>query len=330
VPIEVARLENVTVTPRGFIIHEDNLIWDAHTIGPKWQAGGESLYLVNELASNSLGGYDPFNQTIHYWGEPQESLPQGEHFLFNSGLATLNFAHAIHDTILQIPTFHECAVKTPALRPFMPGNASGLLTVDDLLKYTLGKHAAERIFGLGKFCKINNLLVPTPHLNDETQQISVMAMRRMRSLLDVSLSHHAATPTEDLFVSRVQSSRGAFEATASNYHDFLSLLGKHDIKTVDASALTGGEYFEQFRRGRIFIGLHGAGLLNSMLAPNARLIELAAPGPPPWVKNRFGLMAVAAGMPFAHIAPKHVEGFQIELDLPAIDAAIVAMREATP
>lgn len=77
-PVEIAQLKDVVVTPCGFVIHGDNLIWDAHTIGPKWQAGGESMFLVDELAASKLGGYDPFNQTIYYWGEAEESYEHGD------------------------------------------------------------------------------------------------------------------------------------------------------------------------------------------------------------------------------------------------------------
>lgn len=152
----------------------------------------------------------------------------------------------MHDTILQIPTFHECAIETPSLRPFMPGNARGLPVVEELLRLTLGNYADKRLFGSAKFWKISNLLVTTPHLNDETQQISVAAVRRMRSLIDVSLSHHIAKPTEDIFITRVQSSRGAFEATVKNYDDFIVLLEKRGFRTVDASAISGEAYFETF------------------------------------------------------------------------------------
>jgi hypothetical protein len=327
VPIEVACLQDTVVTPRGFIIHEDNLIWDAHTIGPNWQAGGESIFLVDELAANNLGGYDPFNQTINYWESQNPEYAGGEFFAFNAVLSAVNFAHFVHDTLLQIPTFHECTIEFPRLRPFLPGVAQGLPVVEDMLKLTLGHHHGRRVCGSGHFWKIDQLFVPTPHLNDATQRISTAAMRRMRSLIDISLSHHPTTTAEDLFIARISSSRGQFEAQSTNYAQLVELLERRGFKTVDASALFGNSYFEQFRQGRIFIGLHGAGLLNVMLAPHGRLIELATPGPPSWVEERFKVMATTANIPFVKVHPKMVSGLTLQLDIPAIDDAISAMRE---
>lgn len=330
IPVDVVCLEDAIVTPRGFVIHGSSLVWDAHALGPNWHVGEESLYLVNELAGNNLGGYDAFCGEISHWNAESYETLEAPAFLFNAGLATVNFAHLIHDTIAQVPTFHECTIQVPDLVPFMPGAALGLPISEEILTRTMGRHAERRVFGHHRFWRVKKLYVPTPLFDDTSRQISRGAMLRMRSLLDVALAAHPASPPRDLFISRTKSSRGQHEPSATNYGAFLELLEKRGFTTIDASEIAGPEYFDTFRGGRIFIGLHGAGLLNSMLAPHARLIELSVPGTAPWVIERFGLLARGADMPFVKVPPKTVDGQSLELDLPAIDAAITALREDTP
>ena len=108
-------LADAVVTPFGFVVAGDRLIFNTQILPNGWMKGapGGAPELVRRIfAHNFIHKLDVWRETCLL------SLPATDRgnrdepaFLFNSRLTGFNFAHFVHDTLVQTPTFLDCCAR---------------------------------------------------------------------------------------------------------------------------------------------------------------------------------------------------------------------------
>lgn len=300
-PVKCVKFNDVVVTPSGFVVADDCFIYDTNWITPFWTQGRGVRSLPNRLKRNGIYSLDPIAQEVIFVEPSKMEEVSDPVFLFNSYHGVANFAHFMHDTLVQVPTFLELKARVHNITPILcseePRFNYGPMSV--LFGLCTGYDSSEgaSVWSKRKFYRIKELYVPTLHFDPFNRLVSSQAARRLYATLRLAL---AAVPTGEgkhIYISRSDSIRGkgGREGIVSNMSGLQQMLKDRGFVSVEASKLDAFEYISFFKEGRIFMGIHGAGLLNCLLSPRARLIEIATPHI--WGTDSLYVFSKAAGIP---------------------------------
>ncbi len=139
-------------------------------------------------------------------------------------------------------------------------------------------------------------LIGTTYVTSNLREIQISGLnptvvswlRERLSGPDYALPGHSSFP-ERILVSR----RQATSRKIVNFEAFERALAVRGFTTVILEQMSFADQVELFRRARIVIGVHGAGLTNLLFSDHASLIEIFQPEKPAWhYANLCGLLSI--------------------------------------
>src|SRR6185437_9967375 len=295
-------LADSVVTPFGFLISGDRLVFNTQILPNGWMRGGEggAPELVRRIFEhNSIHKLDIWRATclLSLPAEIEEIAAPA--FLFSSRLSCFNFAHLVHDTLIQAPTYLDaCAHVGEAVTPLIVGPGFPYPVMGDVFHRATG--GAPK-FLKNRFLRVRRLFVPSTHFSPASDAIARGAVARLMDALSRGLADYHAPAKRRLFISREDSSRGDDReprfANAEELQQALSWLG---VEPIVASRLGVEDYLSAFANAELIVGLHGAGLANAVLSKAARVAEITVPGYPDWRSLRL-FIETGMGVPYAHV-----------------------------
>ena len=324
--VEIA---DAIVTPFGFLISGDRLVFNTQILPNGWMRGGEggAPELVRRIFDlNSIHKLDIWR------GNGLLSLPTDMEevaepaFLFSSRLSCFNFAHLVHDTLIQAPTYLDaCAHAGEAAVPLIVGPGFRYPVMGEVLRRAIGR---PPIFLKNRFLRVRRLFVPTTHFSPASDAIARGAVARLRDTFARALADMQAPKKRRLFISREDSGRGDDrEPRFANADALQQALGRLGVEPVVASRLGVEDYLRTFANAELIIGLHGAGITNAVLSADARVAEITVPGYPDWNSLRL-FIETGMGAPFRRVVMPAPENRVARYDVAAIIAAAEALLGA--
>ncbi len=317
-------LRDAVVTPFGFLIADGRLVFNTQILPNHWMRGfeGGAADLVAKIfAHNFIHKLDPLSETARLSLPADLPTAPGPAFLFNSRLSCFNFAHVVHDTLIQTPTYLDaCAQAGEAVTPVLVGPGFPRPVWADIFSRAVG--GAAPVFTRNGFLKFARLYVPTTHFAPNQHAIARGAVARLMRTLAASLADHREPKKRRLFISRADSGRGDDrEPRFSNTPALEAALARLGFEPVVASRLDPETYLKTFVNSEIIVGLHGAGLANLVLSATPRVVELTVPGYPDWHSLRL-FMETGMGAPYARVVMAPPQGGVAAYDVPAILHAV--------
>ena len=324
-------LRDAIITPFGFLISGDRLVFNTQILPNGWMRGGEggSPELVRRIFEhNSVHKLDIWR------GACLMSLPAdieeiaAPAFLFNSRLSCFNFAHLVHDTLIQAPTYLDASAHAgEAATPLIVGPGFHYPVMGEMFRRAAGR---EPMFLRNRFLRARRLFVPTTHFSPASDAIARGAVARLVETLSGALADHHSPSARRLFISREDSGRGDDrEPRFANADELRQALSRLEVEPVVASRLGVEDYLRAFANAELIVGLHGAGLANAVLSADARVAEITVPGYPDWRSLRL-FIETGMGAPFRRVVmPAPVNGLA-HYDVPAIVAAVEALLSSPP
>ena len=324
--VEIA---DAIVTPFGFLISGDRLVFNTQILPNGWMRGGEggSPELVRRIFDlNSIHKLDIWrgNGLLSLPADMEEVAEPA--FLFNSRLSCFNFAHLVHDTLIQAPTYLDaCAQAGEAAVPLIVGPGFRYPVMGEVLRRAIG---CPPIFLKNRFLRVRRLFVPTTHFSPASDAIARGAVARLRDTFARALADMQAPKKRRLFISREDSGRGDDrEPRFANADELQKALGRLGVESVVASRLGVEDYLRTFANAELIVGLHGAGITNAVLSAEARVAEITVPGYPDWNSLRL-FIETGMGAPFRRVVMPAPENGVARYDVAAIIAAAEALLGA--
>lgn len=313
------------VTPLGFVVAGDHLLFNTQILPNGWMRGGEggAPELIRRIFErNFIHKLDIWRETcLLSTPDAMEEIAEPA-FLFNSRLSWCNFAHLVHDTLIQTPTFAEAGAHLgQSLRPILVGPAFHYPIMPEIFARAVGPTSQPPLFTRGRFFRVRRLFAPTTHFAPSRHAIARGAVARLMRTLSTALGDHRAPQKRRYFISREDSSRGGDREPAFRNAEALQrALGEWGIEPLVVSKLDPAAYLDAFVNSELIVGLHGAGLTNVILSQHPRVAEITVPGYPDW--NSLSLLIEKGmGAPFRRVVmPPPREGVA-EYDIPALTAA---------
>jgi hypothetical protein len=319
-------LADAVVTPFGFLISGDRLVFNTQILPNGWMRGGEggSPELVGRIFShNSIHKLDIWRGAclLSLPGEMEEIAEPA--FLFSSRLSCFNFAHLVHDTLIQAPSYLDaCAQAGEVIAPLIVGPGFHYPVMGEVFRRAVGR---EPLFLRNRFLRARRLFVPTTHFSPANDAIARGAVVRLMDTLSRALAEHRTPGKRRLFISREDSGRGDDrEPRFSNAEELRQTLGELGVEPVVASRLGLEDYLRTFANAELIVGLHGAGLANAVLSESARVAEITVPGYPDWRSLRL-FIETGMGAPYRGVVMAAPENGLARYDVPAIVAACEAL-----
>ena len=317
------------VTPFGFLISGDRLVFNTQILPNGWMRGGEggAPELVRRIFEhNAIHKLDIWRATC-LLSLPAEIEQIAEPaFLFSSRLSCFNFAHLVHDTLIQAPTYLDASSRVgEAATPLIVGPGFHYPIMGELFRRATGRAPT---FLKNRFLRVRRLFVPTTHFSPANDAIARGAVVRVVDTLAHALANHRAPAKRRLFISREDSGRGDDrEPRFANAEELLQALSRLGIEPVVVSRLGVEDYLQTFANAELIVGLHGAGLANAVLSPSARVVEIAVPGYPDWRSLRL-FIETGMGAPYRRVDMPAPENGLARYDVAAIAAAAEALLTA--
>ena len=313
------------VTPLGFVIAGDHLIFNTQILPNGWMrggAGGAPEMIRRIFERNSIHKLDIWRDTcvlstpseIEHISEPA--------FLFNSRLAWCNFAHFVHDTLIQTPTFADCRAHVgQSVRPILVGPAFHYPIMPEIFARAVGPATPPPLFTRGRFYRVKRLFVPTTHFSPPQDAIARGAVARLKQTLSAAMQDHRKPAKRRIFISREDSSRGNDREPAFRNAEAMKLaLGELGIEPLVVSRLGADAYLSAFVNCELIVGLHGAGLMNLVLSDNPRVLEITVPGYPDW-RSLALFMETGMGAPYRRVEMAPPDEGAADYDIAALVAA---------
>ncbi|MDE3175776.1 MAG: glycosyltransferase family 61 protein [Pseudomonadota bacterium] len=321
------------VTPLGFVVAGDYLIFNTQILPNGWMrggAGGAPELIRRIFERNFIHRLDVWRDTclLSTPGAMEEIAEPA--FLFNSRLSWCNFAHFVHDTLIQTPTFANCAAHVgQSLQPVMVGPGFHYPIMPEVFAGAIGAAGKPPLFTRGRFFRVKRLFVPNTHFAPARHAIARGAVDRLMRRLARAWPDHRGEKRRRVFISREDSSRGADrEPTFGNTAALKSALGEIGVEPLVVSRLDPAAYLDAFVNAELIVGLHGAGLMNVVLSPSPRVLEITVPGYPDW--NSLNLfIEKGMGAPFRRVVMPAPRDGVADYDIPALVAACKELM-ATP
>jgi hypothetical protein len=319
-------LGDAIVTPFGFVVSDDRLVFNTQLLPDGWMRGGEggSPQLVRRIfARNSIHKLDIWR------GACLLSLPadletlDGLDFLFSSRLSCFNFAHLVHDTLIQAPTYLDaCAYAGADATPLLVGPSFHFPIMEEVFRRAVGR---APMLLKDRFFRVRRLFVPTTHFSLANDAIARGAVARLVDKLSHALADHKTPAKRRLFISREDSGREAdLEPRFVNAEELQEALGRLDVEPVVASRLGVEDYLRTFANAELIVGLHGAGLANAVLSASVRVAEITVPGYPDSLSLRL-FIETGMGAPYRRIVMGPPENGLARYDVAAVVAACEAL-----
>jgi hypothetical protein len=323
-------LADAIVTPFGFLISGDRLVFNTQILPNGWMRGGEggAPELVRRIFDhNSIHKLDIWRGTclLSLPAEMEEIAEPA--FLFSSRLSCFNFAHLVHDTLIQAPTYLDaCARAGEAAIPLVVGPGFHYPVMGEVLRRAIGRGPS---FLKNRFLRVRRLFVPTTHFSPANDAIARGAVMRLRATFARALADMQAPAKRRLFISREDSGRGDDrEPRFANADELQQALSRLGVEPVVASRLGVEDYLRAFANAELIIGLHGAGITNAVLSADGRVAEITVPGYPDWRSLRL-FIETGMGAPFRRVVMPAPEHGVARYDVAAIVEAAEALL-ATP
>jgi len=321
--VEIA---DAVVTPFGFLVSGDRLVFNTQILPNGWMRGGEGgapELVARIFEHNSIHKLDIWRGAC-LMSLPAEIEEIAEPaFLFSSRLSCFNFAHLVHDTLIQAPTYLDaCAHAGEAIAPLIVGPGFHYPVMGEVFRRAAGR---EPLFLRNRFLHARRLFVPTTHFSPADNAIARGAVARLMDILSRGLAEVAAPTKRRLFISREDSGRGDDrEPRFADADELRQALGRLGVEPVVASRLGVEDYLAAFANAELIVGLHGAGLANAVLSGCARVAEITVPGYPDWRSLRL-FIETGMGAPYRRVVmPAPRDGLAL-YDVPAIVAACEAL-----
>ncbi len=313
------------VTPLGFVVTGDHLLFNSQILPSGWMRGGSggAPELIRRIFErNFIHKLDIWRDTclLSTPGEMEEIAEPA--FLFNSRLSWCNFAHFVHDTLIQTPTFADAGAHIgQSLQPILVGPAFHYPIMPEIFARAAGPTSKPPLFTRGRFFRVKRLFVPTTHFAPSRNAIARGAIARLMQTLSTALQDHRGPQKRRFFISREDSSRGGDREPAFGNAGALQFaLGELGIEPLIVSRLDPSAYLDAFVNSELIVGLHGAGLTNVVLSPTPRVLEITVPGYPDW--NSLSLfIEKGMGAPFRRVTTAPPQDGAAEYDIPAMVAA---------
>jgi hypothetical protein len=322
------------VTPTGFVIAGDRLIFNTQGMPAKWMRGadrGAPRFVENLFRKNFIHKLDIWNETCLISVPADLKTIDEPAFLFDSRHGCGNFAHFAHDMLIQTPSFYDCCAEIgESARTILVGAKFSYEVMSEIFARVLGPHAKAPIFTGSEFHRVRRLFVPTTHLDVSFPSIARGAVVRLVSLLGEALKPYRAGGKRRIFISRSDAGRPAsLEPQFDNEDALVRALAALGFERLVLSRLGVSEYLEAFVNSEIIVGVHGAGLGNVVLSASPRLLEIVVPGPyAGWDGFRL-FVQTGMGMPFRRLAMAPPADGVAHYDIADIVAAVNELL-ATP
>jgi hypothetical protein len=329
----VIELADALVTPSGFVIAAGVMIFNNQRLPEGWMRGddaGPPDLVAKLFAENFIHKFDPWGQRCVVSLPPAAEIVEIDEpaFVFESRLTSFNFAHLMHDTLVQAATFDDAQAHAgQALSPVLAGPGFVHPTMAEIFKRAVGPRPP--LFIGRRFLKFRRLFVPTTHFAPSGRAIARGGVVRLRAKLAASLAALRGPLKRRLFISREDSGRGDDrEPRFANADALERALAELKFEKIVVSRLGVEDYLKTFADAEIVVGLHGAGLMNLILCGEPRVLEIVVPGYPDWESLRL-FMEVGIGAPYRRVSSAPPENGLAQYDVPAILEACRALL-ATP
>ena len=326
-------LTDAVVTPSGFVVADGCILFNNQRLPEGWMRGegGGAPDLVEKIfTDNFIHQFDPWrgNCLVSLPPPAEMDVIDEPAFVFESRLTSFNFAHLMHDTLVQAATFDDCQAHVGRdIHPVLAGPGFVHPAMAEIFRRAVGPGAP--LFSRRRFLKFRRLFVPTTHFAPSGQAIARGGVVRLRAKLAASLADLRGPVRRRLFISREDSSRGDDrEPRFANGDALERALRDLGFEKVVVSRLGVEDYLRTFADAEIIVGLHGAGLLNLVLCAEPRVVEIVVPGYPDWESLRL-FMETGMGAPYRRVATAPPQDGLAHYDVPAI---VEACRDllATP
>ena len=212
------------------------------------------------------------------------------HFLFDMNTGAVNFGHFIHDTLSQLLAYDAVAERV-GRRPVPLLTRSFRYPMQAHLFEALVGPLSEAVFLQGRAVEVRHCYASSRALRGWEGLVSVDAFRHLRRRLRELVPDGGGEGK--VYISRgdskVQDGR-----TFSNLMPFEQLLRDRGFHVALLGDLSPTETVRLFAGAREVIGVHGAGLLNVLLAPeDVHVVELW-PHPRAW--RSIAMVLAACGL----------------------------------
>jgi hypothetical protein len=325
-------LADAIVTPFGFLIKDDALVFNTQILPNGWMKGGlgGSPEIIRRIFEHN------FIHKLDIWRETcLLSLPADLEtiaepaFLFNSRLTWCNFAHLVHDTLVQTPTYLDaCGHAGENVIPLLVGPGFHYPAGSEIFARSVGAKTPR--FLKNRFYRVPRLFVPTTHFSPSNDAIARGAVARLMQNLSFALAECRTQEKRRIFISREDSSRGDDReprfANADALHSALAEIG---VESVVVSRLGVEDYLRTFVNCELIVGLHGAGLLNAVLCENPRVLEINVPGYPDW-RSLSLFYETGMGAPSRRVVMPPPENGVASYDIPAVVEACKGLLATPP
>ncbi len=326
-------LADAVVTPSGFVVADGRILFNNQRLPEGWMRGegGGAPDLVEKIfAENYIHRFDPWRgHCLVSLPPPAEMAAINEPaFVFDSRLTSFNFAHLMHDTLVQAATFDDCQAHIGAdVLPVLAGPGFAYPAMAEIFRRAVGPRAP--VFTGRRFLKFRRLFVPTTHFAPAGRAIARGGVVRLRARLAASMADLRGAVKRRLFISREDSGRGDDrEPRFANAEELARALGELGFESVVVSRL-GENYLKTFADAEIIVGLHGAGLLNLVLCGEPRVVEIVVPGYPDWESLRL-FMETGLGAPYRRVTTPPPQDGLAHYDVRAIVEACRALLATPP
>ena len=322
---------DAVVTPFGFVVVGDRLIFNTQILPNGWMKGalGGSPEIIRRIfAHNFIHKLDAWRETCLLSVPAEIEEIQKPAFLFNSRLTWCNFAHFVHDTLIQTPTYLDCCAHVgQEVAPLLVGPGFHHPIMPEILGPAVESRPPK--FLKNAFLRVPRLFVPTTHFSPANDAVARGAVTRLMQNLSTALAGYRAPDKRRIFISRDDSSRGDDrEPRFGNSEELHRGLAELGIEPVVVSRLSAADYLQTFVNSELIVGLHGAGLMNVVLSAQPRVLEINVPGYPDW-RSLSLFYETGMGAPSRRVVMAAPQDGVAQYDVPAILAASKALL-ATP
>ncbi len=324
-------LADAIVTPFGFLIKDGALVFNTQILPNGWMKGGlgGSPEIIRRIFEhNFIHKLDVWRETCLLSVPSDIEVIEAPAFLFNSRLTWANFAHLVHDTLIQTPTYLDaCAHAGEDLTPLLVGPGFRYPAAPEIFARSVGARPPR--FLKNRFYRVPRLFVPTTHFSPSNDAIARGAVMRLAQNLSAALAEYRTPAKRRIFISREDSSRGDDrEPRFANAEALQQALSELGLETVVVSRLGVEDYLRTLVNCELIVGLHGAGLMNAVLCENPRVLEINVPGYPDW-RSLSLFYETGMGAPSRRVVMPPPENGVARYDIPAIVEACKALL-ATP
>lgn len=266
------------ISPWGAVLVEGRLFPEDFRYAPtEWRRTGWTNWTPEWVGFH---GFDPDDEScVVDRGVRTLSLDgDAPHFLFDMNTGAVNFGHFIHDTLSQLLAYDAVSRKL-GRRPIPLLTRSFKYPMQSFLFERLVCPLSEAVFMQGRAVEARRCYASSRALRGWEGLVSVDAFRHLRDRLRGLVPEGAGE--DKVYISRGDSKVEDGRKFA-NLAAFEGLLRDEGFRFSLLGELSPAETVELLSRAGTIIGIHGAGLLNALLAPDGvHVIELW-PHPRAW------------------------------------------------